>query len=158
MTANWLEIAVAELGVHETPGPASTERIREYFSATSLGPQPDDVPWCSAFVNWVMREAGIPRTCSALAASWLRWGVPCDPKPGCVVVIRKKLAGGDRLTGSSTGNHVGFWISQTATRIRLLGGNQSDQVKYSDFSLLNYDIRGYRWPAQEWLARSAQAA
>ena len=27
-----------------------------------------------------------------------------------------------------------------------LGGNQHDQVKFSNFFLTSYEVRGYRWP------------
>ena len=51
-----------------------------------------------------------------------------------------------QATGSSSGFHVGFFISLSATHIRILGGNQGDQVKYSDFSLASYEVKGYRRP------------
>jgi len=62
-------------------------------------------------------------------------------------VIRLKKKGQDAATGSATGNHIAFYLSATATHGCLLGGNQSDSVKYSNFSLSAYDVKGYRWPA-----------
>src|SRR5947199_7193490 len=67
----WMSIARAEIGVKEGTGGASNPRIGQYFTATDLGAQPDSVPWCSAFVNFCMRQSGIPRTRSGLARSWL---------------------------------------------------------------------------------------
>lgn len=45
-----------------------------------------------------------------------------------------------------TGFHVGFYVSSSPTSLRLLGGNQSDQVKYSNFALEKYDVKGHYWP------------
>ena len=62
------------------------------------------------------------------------------------MVIKRKGATSDQATGSSTGNHVGFFVSSSGAHLRLLGGNQGDSVKYSNFSLAAYEIRAARWP------------
>jgi uncharacterized protein (TIGR02594 family) len=145
----WLQIAQAELGIHENSLPGQqNKRIIEYHAATTLKAQIDEVPWCSSFVNWVMKQAGYTGTGNALAMSWLTWGrEQKTPQAGAITVIKKKGANKDHATGSSTGFHVGFYVGSTPSAIRLLGGNQGDSVKYSNFMLAGYDIRGYRWPA-----------
>lgn len=140
----WLGIARGELGVHETPGPVANARITAYHATTTLRANSDEVPWCSAFVNWCIEHSGEKGTRSAAAASWLHWGIECEPQEGCVVVIRQKQAGADKATGSATGYHVGFWLSQTPTHMEILGGNQSDSVKVSKFPLEKYEVMGYR--------------
>jgi uncharacterized protein (TIGR02594 family) len=142
----WMSIAEAELGTAEVAGTARNQRIIAYHSATSLEAKSDEVPWCSSFVNWVMRQAGYTSTNSALARSWLGWGVACGPRYGAITIIKKRSADSDVATGSSTGFHVGFLIEATRGRVRLLGGNQGDMVKLSNFYLTGYDVRGYRWP------------
>jgi uncharacterized protein (TIGR02594 family) len=144
----WMAIAEAELGIHEDSIPGHhNQRIVEYHQATSLRAATDEVPWCSSFVNWVMKQAGYRGSNNALAKSWLEWGLSMDaPREGAVVVIKKKGATSDVTTGSSTGFHVAFFVSSSQAHIRLLGGNQGDEVKYSNFSLKGYDIKGYRWP------------
>ena len=146
---DWMEIAEEEIGTHEISLPGQhTKRIVEYHSATSLAATTDEVPWCSSFVNWVMKEAGYKGTGSAAAKSWLSWGGElANPKKGAIVVIRQKSAGADSATGSATGFHVAFFVSETATHIRLLGGNQGDSVKYSNFALKSYEVKAYRWPS-----------
>jgi uncharacterized protein (TIGR02594 family) len=146
--SNWYAIAQHEIGVHEDSLPGHhTARIVEYHSTTSLKATDDETPWCSSFVNWCMKQAGIQGTGSAAAKSWLGWGQTLqDSREGAVVVIKKKSSGSDHTTGSSSGFHVAFFVSKTQTHIRLLGGNQSDQVKYSNFSLSAYEVKGYRWP------------
>jgi lysozyme family protein len=70
--APWMDIAVAELGVHEDslPGHHNT-RILEYHQCTALKATTDETAWCSSFVNWVLSKAGRRGTNSALANSWL---------------------------------------------------------------------------------------
>jgi uncharacterized protein (TIGR02594 family) len=71
----WMDIAVAELGVHEDSLPGQhNARIVEYHQTTTLKSTDDETPWCSAFVNWVMRQSGRTGTDSAAAKSWLGWG------------------------------------------------------------------------------------
>jgi uncharacterized protein (TIGR02594 family) len=149
MDMKWFEIAKGEVGQHEVAGGEHNPRIVEYHQTTSLKATTDEVPWCSSFVNWCMAKAGIKGTGSAAAKSWLSWGVPCDPKTGCVVVIRQKVAGKDAATGSATGYHVGFLATASPTHIGLLGGNQSDSVKVSNFPWKSYTVEGYRWPVSD---------
>lgn len=47
---------------------------------------------------------------------------------------------------SSTGFHVGFYISSSTSSLRIFGGNQSDQVRYLNFSLEKWEVQGYYWP------------
>lgn len=77
----------------------------------------------------------------------MNWGQKLTfPQIGAVVVIKKKNATSDKATGSTSGFHVAFYVSSSPSSLRLLGGNQSDQVKYSNFSLEKYDVKGYYWP------------
>jgi len=69
------------------------------------------------------------------------------PRRGAVTVIHQKEKGNDFATGSATGYHVAFYVSSSVTHVRLLGGNQSNSVKYSNFSLSGYDVKAYRWPS-----------
>ena len=144
----WLEIAVAELGVHEDTRPGMhTARIVEYHKTTTLKATDDETPWCSSFVNWVMIQSGRKGTNSALAKSWLNWGQPSTTATtGVIVVIKKRTAGFSNATGSSTGFHVGFYISATNSSVQILGGNQDNRVRKSNFMLSSYEIKGYRKP------------
>ncbi len=139
---NWLAIAEEELGIHEDSLPDQhNRRILEYHQTTGLKATTDETPWCSAFVNWVVIKAGYSGTRSAAAKSWLEWGHHLtEPRAGAVAVIKRVSASAD------AGFHVGFTVSCSTTALRLLGGNQSDQVKYSNFPLKSYEVKGYRWP------------
>jgi len=62
----------------------------------------------------------------------------------------------DKATGSTTGFHVAFLISQSATSLFLLGGNQLDQVMQKHYPLSRWEVQGYRWPNEN--ARFAQGS
>ncbi|WP_419897448.1 NlpC/P60 family protein [Roseomonas sp. USHLN139] len=145
-SAPWMAIAEDELGVTEIPGRRHNPRIIEYHMTTGLQAQSDEVAWCASFVNWVMRQAGYSGTNSAAAKSWKGYGSACGPRYGAITVLRRRRSGHDAATGSSSGYHVGFMTQQSAGRITLLGGNQGNMVKLSNFNLASYDIEAQRWP------------
>lgn len=149
----WMPFAERELNVTEIRQPGRhNSRILEYHRTTTLSRADagsDETPWCSSFVNWVMLQAGYRGTDNALAVSWLRWGQALEePRRGAIMVVRRKSRGGDRATGSSSGNHVGFFVRSTATHFTLLGGNQGGgwRVTESDYRREAYHILGCRWP------------
>jgi uncharacterized protein (TIGR02594 family) len=93
--------------------------------------------WCAAFVNWCLREAGVPHLGYSTAISWLEFGTPLPaPVYGCITIVPPSTD-----TGSSTG-HVAFYEKTEGKSVILIGGNQSDQVKRSPFK----KVLGYRWP------------
>ena len=138
----WFKIAEHEMGVAEVPGAGDNPRIVGYLKSTSLGKPDndnDETPWCSAFVNWCMEQAGIEGTNSAWARSWLNWGK--EPRPdvwedwkGCVVILER----------GETSGHVGFLDDWDDEGVKLLGGNQSDKVCYAWFPTDR--VLGYRIP------------
>ena len=150
LNAPWFNIAQVEDGVRENMLPGMhTARIIEYHRTTTLKASDDETPWCSSFVNWVMIQSGRKGTNSALAKSWLDWGVPVvNPERGVIVVIKQKTGGANPATGSGSGYHVGFYVSSTATHINILGGNQGvpGEVKETNFPLKSQEIMGYRKP------------
>lgn len=98
-------------------------------------------PWCAAFVNWCLGQAGAPRLGYATARSWLEFGTPiAHPSYGCLTIIKPSSA-----TGSTTG-HIGFFVEHRGNNVVLLGGNQGDQVSESPFRSAN--VLGYRWPTR----------
>lgn len=138
MIASWLLVAQKELDIKEVPGPKHNPRIVEYHQTCSMKAVEDEVPWCSAFVNWCMKEVGIQGTGSAAAKSWISWGEEVPEKEGCVVIICNKA-------GS---HHVGFLLETTNTSITILGGNQADSVRISKFPKGRWQIKGLRWPKE----------
>lgn len=134
---SWLNIALNELGVAELRN-GENPRIIEYHRTTLLGAKNDETPWCSSFVNWVLMKAGLNRTKSAAARSWLNYGYLLqNPIPGAIVVLSR---GGNPEAG-----HVGFYYSdKDSLNFNLLGGNQSDKVSIQPFP--KNRILAVRWP------------
>lgn len=142
--ASWMDIARAEIGQSEVVGQQHNRRILEYHATTTLRAGSDEIAWCASFVNWVMQQAGITGTRSAAAASWINWGQATAAREGAIIVIRNAAAAGSSLTTS--GNHVGFLVEQTERHYIVLGGNQSNQVKISQFRRSSWQLRALRWP------------
>lgn len=138
MTPLWYQIAKAELGVREVPGPEFNPRIVAYHEATTLKATSDEVPWCSAFVCWALERANVESTHSASARSYLHWGTPITHPPlGAIVVMSR---GGDPSQG-----HVGFLTEVTTGKVYVLGGNQADTVSVAIFD--SSRVLSYRWPS-----------
>jgi uncharacterized protein (TIGR02594 family) len=126
----WYTIAEHEMGTKEVPGSTDNPRIVEYHSATTLKATDDETPWCSSFVNWCLKQAGVIGTNSAAAISFLTWGRELkEPTPGCIVVFS---------------HHVGFFAGYLGQYVIILGGNQSNKVKLSNYPAK--DILAFRCP------------
>lgn len=145
--APWLPIAKAEADalVKNVPGPQAHPRIVEYHQTTTLKSTSDETAWCSAFVNWCLKQVGITGTRSAAAASWVNWGTGCNAAIGAITVIHNPAMVNTAL--SRSGNHVGFLAELNANYYVLLGGNQSGRVKVSTFTKTSWQLKGYRWPS-----------
>ena len=128
----WIFFAINELGTKETPGDGDNPDVLKYLESVDtlskeLAEQ-DETPWCSSFVNWCVEQAGQKGTEKANARSWLDWGKRSPiPSAGDVVVLW-------RGSPDSWKGHVGFFINNEGDEdIRVLGGNQHDEVNISTF-------------------------
>lgn len=111
-------IAKRYMGLHERK---HTGKLRKY-----IGVNPRSTPWCGAFVATVSKRAGKRVPGGHLrAANWKRVGKGVSLKnarKGDLVIIRTKR-----------GHHVGFYAGRKNGRVQVLGGNQSNMVKISNF-------------------------
>ncbi len=124
--AAWMKVARAEVGVTEDPL-GSNPRIEAYHASTEGGAADDAVAWCASFVNFCVEATGVRGTRSKAARAWLDWGVDAgDFVPGCIVVLKR---------GSPPKGHVGFFAGFESGRIKLLGGNQGNQVAVASFDV-----------------------
>lgn len=126
-----LKIAVAELGQKEISGPDDNPNIVKYAREAGFDwVNDDETPWCSIFVNWVARKAGLKASGKANARSWMLEGLNVDtaPEPGDVVVFW-------RGSPDAWQGHVGFFFgfSIDGERVYCLGGNQGNQVSLSAY-------------------------
>lgn len=138
----WIQIAKKEIGVKETQG-GETKRILEYHATTTLRASEDEVPWCSSFVNWVMIKSGYNGTNLAAARSWLAFGQKSMTFKKYSIVVFKR--GNNGWSG-----HVAFAMADLGKTIRVLGGNQSNSVNYSNYN--KSDVLGYMTPTESELA------
>ena len=133
------DIAQVFVGTKEIDGAMDNPQILAMLQLDNKWPQDDEVPWCSAFVNYVCKLLRLPRSKSLLARSWLEVGMGVDLEdafPGFDVVVLKR-GGGDQPGPENTTapGHVGFYAGITADCewVELLGGNQGDRVKISRY-------------------------
>ena len=133
-TTPWLAIAAKEIGTKEYPGDnANHPRIQQYLATvnnlSAIDKLKDETPWCSCFMNWCVGQADMAGTDSAWAKSWGNWRnavAPSAMQTGDIAVF-------DRSSAAGGGGHVGIAITQDTAKqtILLLGGNQSDAVRYA---------------------------
>jgi uncharacterized protein (TIGR02594 family) len=135
MEISLFDIAQRFVGTEEVPGVASNPLILAMLQLDYKDTANDEVPWCSAFVNfcaWLLR---LPRSKSLAARSWLTVGTPVtwnEARVGYDVVV---LARGDDPPGAEVLNapgHVGVFAG-LGNDIYVLGGNQGDAVSVAGF-------------------------
>ena len=137
MTITAFELAQRFIGVTETPGVASTPLVLAMLQLDNKWPQGDDVPWCSAFANFIAWLLRLPRSKQLGARSWLMVGqsIPLEQaEPGFDVVILKR--GKDPQPGADVTDapgHVGWFAGREGDRVWVLGGNQGDRVSVEAF-------------------------
>ena len=131
-----IEIALSQYGLTEIPGKENNPGIVKYFKEIGFTQAADDeTAWCSAFVNWCAKQAGLPRSNDLLSRSWLAIGLPVTtPRIGDIAVFW-------RDDPKSWKGHVGFFIRDAGHQIFVLGGNQQNSVcilPYPISKLLGY--------------------
>ena len=114
------------------------ERVHRIELKELLDVDPVRTEWCAAFVNAVLELDGIPGSDSVsdvplMARSFLVWGERVDPadiQRGDVVIFPRGNQGWQ--------GHVGFYVDTQVVNGKeiwiVLGGNQSNEVRYDFFS------------------------
>ena len=132
------DLAMRCVQLKEVPGKAANPQIMAMLQLDGDWPKDDEVPWCSAFVNYICWWLRLPRSKRLNARSWLEVGTPIGlfdlepraPKIGWDVVILSRLNAGPEA------GHVGFFAGLEVwpvNVIHVLGGNQSDTVSVVKF-------------------------
>lgn len=136
-TVSAFDVAQRFVGVKEVAGTASNPLVLGMLRLDSEWPTGDDVPWCSAFVNFITWLLRLPRSKSLAARSWLAIGKAvtlANAEAGFDIVILKR--GGIDEPGPEVikaPGHVGFYAGRQDGRVLVLGGNQSDRVCLESF-------------------------
>lgn len=133
----WLAIARSYLGTKEIAGAKHNATIVGFFKRVAGRALSDETAWCAAFVGSCLVEAGLPSTHKLNARSYLDYGTKLDaPRLGCIVVFKRG--------NSSWQGHVAFYVGDNGSRVKVLGGNQSDAVTVASYPKAS--VLGYRWP------------
>ena len=129
------DIAQRFIGVAEVGGQVENPMIMAMLKLDNSWPEHDEVPWCSAFVNYICWLLRLPRSKSLRARSWLQIGagihLDAAVRGDVVVLKRGKNAPGPEVIEAP--GHVGFYAGRFGNFVEVLGGNQSDTVKVSKY-------------------------
>ena len=133
------DLAQRFIGVREIPGTPDNPQVLAMLRLDSAWAQNDEVPWCSAFVNYIAWLLRLPRSKSLAARSWLSVGRPIgldEAKVGFDVVIlsrgRAPQPGPEVIAAQG---HVGFFAGRSLDHFSLLGGNQGDTVSVGQYDV-----------------------
>ncbi len=131
------DLAQRFTSIKEVGGNVDNPQIMAMLRLDMKWPSHDEVPWCSAFVNYICFLCRHPRSKDLRARSWLRVGkgIQLDQAEAGDIVIIKRGKGdqpGPEVTDAP--GHVGFYAGRSDGLIEILGGNQSDTVKISRYS------------------------
>lgn len=101
-----------------------------------------EIPWCGAYQAFLITQTlpNEPIPANPLwALNWQKFGVKDTevtgrPHFGAIGVFKRK-----------SGGHVGTIVAHNKTHVRVLGGNQSNSVSYTNIPKTN--LVAYRWPS-----------
>ena len=137
----WFQEARRLQGLKEVAGAGDNRIILEWGDDLDVHFPHDEIPWCGLFVGHCIGSSLTtePLPTNVLGArNWLKFGAPCSPQPGAVLVFW-------RVSPSGFLGHVAFYVGEDATSFFVLGGNQSDSVSVA--RLAKDRLLGARWPA-----------
>lgn len=126
----WIVEARRMLGLHEVRNAKTLDKL--------LRMDTSEIPWCGAFVGYVVGTAlpHEPLPANPLwARNWLKLGVPVSapaPALGDIAVFSR-----------GSGGHVGFVVGHDATALHILGGNQTNAVTIA--RVAKKRLLGLRW-------------
>lgn len=138
------DIARRFIGIKEVSGTVDNPQIMSMLNLDMDWPEHDEVPWCSAFTNYICwlwssispSEAPLPRSKSLRARSWLAVGEDIgldNAKLGDIVVLKRGQGDQPGPEVLNAPGHVGFYAGRLYNFVKVLGGNQSDTVKISRY-------------------------
>ncbi|MDB5800608.1 MAG: peptidoglycan-binding protein [Rhodocyclales bacterium] len=157
--APWMAYAVSEAKRFKGADEAEIEKTTNYAKEVKTGQTTlvgNSHPWCAAFVNWCLMKAGYPIEnpdfYDHVAAKGRAQGFyevegkKLDKKDKSAPIVRNPLFveieqpifGAIAMVTSTSGHghHVGFvYAKEDENHTLLLGGNQSNTIKFSSFSI-----------------------
>lgn len=137
--APWMKIAEKYRGLRAVPGPKCDPIIGKWLQ--EVGQASDDqISWCAAAMNGVLKEAGYKGTGGPAARPFEKIGTRLKEfKPGCIVVLWR---------GSKDGwqGHVAFGEAYypDQKKLKLFGGNQGGRFDSEFWS--TKQLLAFIWP------------
>lgn len=136
MNLQIVQIVLDKYGLREVPGTKDNPEILQMAKDAGFTDYThDEIAWCSMLLNWACWKAGLQRTNSLAARSWLSVGsIVSVPEIGDVVVFWREDPNGPF-------GHVGLYIGFRNGLIYVLGGNQGNMIQIEGFDpdrLLGY--------------------
>jgi uncharacterized protein (TIGR02594 family) len=135
----WFTLSKNHLGMKEVNG-VDTSEILDLFKHTTYDARKAKdytAAWCSAFVCTMLEESGFKSPHDASAISFKRYGNIGNYDRGSIIVMEHP----------NGGHHVTFLDEIIdAKTFRGLGGNQSNECKYSVYN--RSEIIACRWPVK----------
>lgn len=124
-------MALRYIGIKEVKGSIDNPVIMAMLKLDADWPEHDEVPWCSAFGNWICWNLGLSRSGDLMARSWMYVGNHVDlhmAQPGMDIAVLSR--GNNPKWG-----HFGFFYEYRGQEIGLVGGNQGDSVGLDYFDI-----------------------
>jgi uncharacterized protein (TIGR02594 family) len=119
------DLARTYLGEKELPGKSlNNPKILAWLRRLMPDADADEISWCSAFVDAMAAQTGHEQARKLTARSWLSVGEPIPAamaRPGDVIIFWRE-------SEDSWKGHVAFFQEWQGSRVRVLGGNQSNAV------------------------------
>ncbi len=136
------DFAQRDIGIGEFAGGLDNPLLMAMLKLTATDqwngwPEHDEVPWCSAAMNWWCRYLRLPRSKSLLARSWLGVGRPIDiteaKAMNDVVILKRGGANQPGPENMTAPGHVGCFSRLEGPSVWVLGGNQGNQVSVAPY-------------------------
>lgn len=125
-----VDYAMDDLGTWEWSDGHNPKVVQYFADVGHAWVKDDETAWCAAFVGAMLKKGGVEGTGKLNARSYLDWGKPVEldqAKKGDIVVFSRGDPNGWQ-------GHVGFYMGQTPRYIKVLGGNQNNQVNITSYS------------------------
>lgn len=127
--------ALSYYGLNETYDGKVNPKLLHIINEVSEVQVKNNIPWCTAFVSYILKINRHEYSKKLNARSYLELGRKVvNPEIGQIAVLWRESL-------DSWKGHVGFFISETKNKIYLLGGNQNNTVcikSYPKQRLLSY--------------------
>lgn len=130
----WMKTALAEAASYGGKDEGLIdERIKTYHSeGGSAKGKGSGTAWCASFVCWCIKQKGYSNPLSAGSRLFLTSGTveKCEAFYGAVAIFSDCNKAGDDIYDSG---HASFVYGKIGSKYALLGGNQNDMLKVSEY-------------------------